>query len=64
MGILTTDLDNLIGVPHATNLENKLWEMKGTHEHCNDHAHIRDDEIMIASDMEVNNVLGIAEDDP
>ena len=45
------------GVPHVTNLENKLREMKETHEHCNDHAHILDDEIMIASDVEVNNTL-------
>ena len=52
------------GVPHVTNLENKLWEMKETHEHHNDHTHILDDEIMMASDMEVNNILGIAEDDP
>ena len=52
------------GVTHVTNLENKLWEMKETHEHHNDHAHILDDEIMIASDIEVNNVLGVAEDDP
>ena len=52
------------GVPHVTNLENKLWEMKETHKHRNNHAHILDDEVMIASDVEVKNILGVAKDDP
>ena len=61
---LSTAGATMKGVPHVTNLENKLWEMKETHEHRNDHAHILDDKVMIASDVEVNNILGIVEDDP
>ena len=48
-------------VAHMTNLERKLQEMKDTHEECHDHAHVLDDKIMVASNMEVNNILGIAE---
>ena len=51
------------GVAHVTNLERTLWEMRETHEQHNDLAHILDDRIMDVSDMEVNDVLGIAEDD-
>ena len=49
------------GVACMTNLERKLQEMKETHEQCNDHTHVLDDKIMVASNMEVNNILGIAE---
>ena len=45
------------GVAHMTNLERKLQEMKETHEQCNDHAHVLDDKIMVASVMEVNKLL-------
>ena len=49
------------GVVHETNLERTLREMRET---TGQHAHILNDQIMVVKDMEINEVLGVAEDDP
>ena len=49
------------GVVHETNLERTLREMRET---TGQLAHILDDQIMVVTDTEINEVLGVAEDDP
>ena len=50
------------GIPHETHLEKTIQEMR---ERVDDNqAHMLDDHITVATDVESNETLGMAEDDP